>query len=102
MKAIVPKEGLETEFLASMMRGAEKILLGLVEVAGHGTRKLETDRWGSLPIPVPPENIQREVVRDLNLMQAKAQDLARMQTDMNTELVSFTPALLAKAFRGEV
>lgn len=102
MKAIVPKEGIEAEFLASMMRGAEKTLLGQVEVAGHGTRKLETERWGNLPIPVPPKPMQREIVRDLNLMQTKAQDLAQMQAEINAELASFTPALLAKAFRGEL
>jgi len=103
MKAIIPRPDIDAEYLGSMMRGAEQILLGRVEVAGHGTRKLESEQWGSLPIPIPQTIVhQRQIIRELNKLQERARELQSFQAAIEDELFSFPPALLAKAFRGEL
>lgn len=45
---------------------------------------------------------QRNIVEYLNGLQSKAEELKQLQADTETELAAFTPALLAKAFRGEL
>lgn len=51
-------------------------------------------------IPKPPE--QTRIVDLLNALLDKHSELRRMQTEVEAELAAFTPALLAKAFRGEL
>lgn len=102
MKSFIPRNGHDVAFLAHMLAGAEDELLGRVEVAGHGTCKLESEAWGSLPIPRPPRPIQEEVVRKLDAVAVKANDLQRLQHEVDAQLAEFGPALLAKAFRGEL
>jgi type I restriction enzyme S subunit len=102
MKAFRPGKGMEAEFLAHMLCGAGEELKGRVEVAGHGTCKLETDAWGSLPIPIPDAVTQRRIVARLDALAAKQAELRRLQAETDVGLAAFTPALLAKAFRGEL
>lgn len=102
MKAFRPRKGIEAEFLAHMVCGAGEELKGRVEVAGHGTCKLETDAWGALPIPIPGIATQRRIVARLDALSAKQSDLHRLQAETDADLADFTPALLAKAFRGEL
>lgn len=45
---------------------------------------------------------QRRIVLYLNSLQVKAKELKQLQTETEAELAAFTPALLAKAFRGEL
>ena len=102
MKAFTPRKGIEAEFLANMLCGAGDELKGRVEVAGHGTCKLESEAWGSLQIPIPSPEKQRAIVARLDALRGKLDELQRLQREVGAELASFTPALLAKAFRGEL
>lgn len=102
MKAFMPRKGIEAEFLANMLCGAGDELKGRVEIAGHGTCKLESEAWGSLLIPIPSPEKQRTIVARLDAVRGKLDELQRLQREVAAELASFTPALLAKAFRGEL
>ena len=102
MKAFRPRKGVEAAFLAHMLCGAGEELKGRVEVAGHGTCKLESEAWGSLPIPIPDAATQRRIVARLDALASKQSELRRLQTETDADLSAFTPALLAKAFRGEL
>ncbi len=53
-------------------------------------------------MPVPSKKVQAEIVRKLFGLQAEARKLAQMQRTVAAELNSIPPALLAKAFRGEL
>jgi restriction endonuclease S subunit len=85
-----------------MLCGAGEKLKGRVEVAGHGTCKLESDAWGSVPIPIPDAATQLRIVARLDALAAKQSELRRLQAETDADLAAFTPALLAKAFRGEL
>jgi type I restriction enzyme S subunit len=50
---------------------------------------------------VPKKSEQKRIVRLLTSLQAKLTELQRLQAETETKLAAFTPALLAKAFRGE-
>jgi type I restriction enzyme S subunit len=51
----------------------------------------------------PPDRAeQRRIVTRLDALAAKQTELRRLQAQTESELAAFTPALLAKAFRGEL
>jgi hypothetical protein len=51
-------------------------------------------------VPDPPE--QTRIACLLTALLAKHSELRRLQTETEAELAAFTPALLAKVFRGEL
>lgn len=58
------------------------------------------DQLSSMKIPLPPIDEQHRIVGYLNGLQNKAEELKHLQAETEAELAAFTPALLAKAFRG--
>jgi len=56
----------------------------------------------AVPIPLPPLAEQRRIVARLAALAAKQSGLHRLQAETDADLAAFTPALLAKAFRGEL
>lgn len=61
-KALVAVDGVEPLFLAFTVLDRQAAMLGMVELAGHGTGKLSTDRVKALPVAVPPAPVQRKFV----------------------------------------
>ena len=66
MKALIPNEGIDAEYLARVLAAAQDALASLVDVAGHGTRRLPTERWQNLEIAVSPAIEQTCIVDFLN------------------------------------
>lgn len=56
----------------------------------------------ALPVAVPPADEQREIVRRTSELLRFADRLERRCTNAAAKVVSLTPAVLAKAFRGEL
>jgi type I restriction enzyme S subunit len=56
----------------------------------------------AISIPLPSRREQRAIVGRLDALRAKLDELQRLQREVESDLASFTPALLAKAFRGEL
>lgn len=103
MKAIVPDDGILGDYLAHMMWAANEELKSLVDTAGNSAGKLATEKWSAVEIPIPKtKDEQRRIVSHLDALAAKQTELRRLQTEAEAELAAFTPALLAKAFRGEL
>ena len=60
-------------------------------------------KLAALRIPFPKSKAeQSRIVGHLDALAAKQAELRRLQTETEAELAAFTPALLAKAFRGEL
>lgn len=60
-------------------------------------------KLAALEIPFPKSlTMQRAIVARLDALRGKLDELQRLQREVAAELASFTPALLAKAFRGEL
>lgn len=76
----------------------------IVEALCFGVTRLRIDlsMFKTFPIPLPPRKEQQEIVRRVETLFAFADRLeARLQT-AQTATERLTPALLAKAFRGEL
>lgn len=60
-------------------------------------------KLANLEIPFPKDKKeQRRIVNYLDGLRAKVDELLHFQTEAQADLSAFTPALLAKAFRGEL
>ena len=56
----------------------------------------------ALPIPVPPLLDQRRIVAELDAVQAEVDALKRLQAETAAELDALLPAILDRAFKGEL
>lgn len=77
--------------------GMEHIRAASPGSAGRN-RTLGITKLHAIPVPVPPVEAQRRFSK----LHALRDKLRRLQTETEAELAAFTPALLAKAFRGEL
>jgi type I restriction enzyme S subunit len=62
-------------------------------------RESELVRW---QVPVPPIREQRRIMAELDTLQAEVDSLKRLQAETATELDALLPAILDKAFKGEL
>lgn len=63
MKALLPREGVDAQYLGLVLAGARDALLSRVDIAGHGTRRLPTEAWSTLPVPFPSVQEQERIVQ---------------------------------------
>ena len=71
MKALIPHPGTNAEFLARVLMAAQDALAALVDMAGHGTRRLPTERWRSLEVPLAPIDEQVAIAAFLRRAEAR-------------------------------
>ncbi|GFO96010.1 type I restriction enzyme, R subunit [groundwater metagenome] len=64
--------------------------------------ELGTAKLGEIIIPLPPLPEQRRIVAYLNDLQAKVDAARRLQAETGAELGALLPAVLDKAFKGEM
>lgn len=76
------------------LRGQGKDAIGQTNINSGQIRKM--------PIRLPDLPHQRATVTGLNALRGKLDELLPLQREVETELAAFVPALLAKAFRGEL
>ena len=70
-KAIIPNNRLDSLFLAYAIRSKEEEILGLVDEAGHGTGRLQTDLLEKLAIPLPLLSVQERIAAVLGALDDK-------------------------------
>ena len=66
MKALTPHSALSAAYLATFLDGAHDGLFPLIDEAGHGTRRLPTERWRDLPLTIPPQTEQTAICRHVH------------------------------------
>jgi type I restriction enzyme S subunit len=69
---------------------------------GTSIQGITRDVLNSIEIPVPPLDEQRRIVARIEALTGRAEEARELQMRAEEELKSFHPALLAKAFRGEL
>ena len=98
MKALLPKQPIEPEFLRWSLQAQHQHLLSQVSTAGHGTKKLDSDRLREMTIPVPPLALQNEFatrVSEIRAVQAE-------QSASRHRLENLFQSMLHRAFQGEL
>jgi type I restriction enzyme S subunit len=78
VKALRPKPGVRNEFLPYLLLGNKKQLLNLVDLAGHGTGRLNTVELNSLNVVLPSEPEQLAIARILGTLDDKIELNRRM------------------------
>ena len=102
MKALRPVKELDAAFLALFLGSVQEALTPLIDEAAHGTRRLPTERWRELPIPMPSLAEQIAIGRYLNHETANidvAIDRARRETELLRE---FRTRLIADVVTGKL
>jgi len=69
---------------------------------GHSQGNLNLNLLRSFPVPVPPIACQNQIVAELDALQAKVEAVKSLQTETAAELDAMLPAILDKAFKGEL
>lgn len=69
---------------------------------GQGQPNLNTEMTKQMDVPVPPLPDQRRIVAELDALQAQVDALKRLQTETAAELDALLPAILDRAFKGEL
>jgi type I restriction enzyme S subunit len=78
IKALRPKPGVRNDFLPYLLLGNKKQLLNLVDLAGHGTGRLNTVELNSLNVVLPSEPEQLAIARILGTLDDKIELNRRM------------------------
>ena len=71
VKAMRPKGGIDESFLPYLLLGNKHRLLALVDLAGHGTGRLNTDELKSFDVSLPPHPEQRAIAHVLGTLDDK-------------------------------
>ena len=53
--------------MARVLASAQDAFVPLIDEAGHGTRRLPTERWRDLAIAIPPRDEQEEIIDSLKI-----------------------------------
>ncbi len=78
VKAIQPKRNVSSDFLAYLLLGNKERLLAAVDLAGHGTGRLNTEEIKGLEFLLPPEAEQRAIAGILSTLDDKIELNRRM------------------------
>jgi type I restriction enzyme S subunit len=100
MKAMITNDGHSPEYISYMIRGAEPILLRAVEIAGHGTRRLRTETWTNLQIPILAKSAESLLVERLTMIERISRKISNALNWDRYQLL--TQSILKKAFAGEL
>lgn len=78
IKAVRPKAGICQEFVPYLLLGNKENLLNLVDLAGHGTGRLNSNDLKTLSILLPPLPEQKAIARILSALDDKIELNRRM------------------------
>lgn len=102
MKALVCGPEISTNYLTAYLACAHNGLFPLIDEAGHGTRRLPTERWRELATAVPPLPEQNAITRYVDRVTADtaaAKDRADRQVSLLRE---YRVRLIADVVAGKV
>lgn len=94
VKALRPRPGVRDDFLPYLLLGNKERLLSLVDLAGHGTGRLNTDELKSLEVLLPAESEQQAIAHILGTFDDKIE----LNRRMNDTLKAMAQALFKSWF----
>ncbi len=94
VKALRPRPGVRNEFLPYLLLGHKERLLSSVDLAGHGTGRLNSDEIKGLAVRLPPEPEQSAIAKIL----AALDDRIELNRRMSETLEAMARALFQSWF----
>jgi type I restriction enzyme S subunit len=98
LKALVPKEPVDAQFLATCVRVQRPDILASVSTAAHGTKRLDARALEEIRIVRPGPNLEREFVRRARMVESER----RVAETSAISLKEVSTTLQAHAFAGEL
>lgn len=103
MKALTNLDGINVQYLQSILNSAADYIVNmLVETAGHGTKKLNTDLFASLKIVRPPMEEQMNINDYLEAETKKIDNLTDKIDRALDRLQEYRVATIAAAVTGQI
>ncbi len=102
MKGLIPKKGIDPEFLRYVLSGQEAHILDLTEESGHGTKTMPTDKLGAFPLVLPPLTEQIEIRKYCHEISASVEKIIGRIRRQLTQLQEFKATLVAASVSGKV
>ncbi len=97
-KALLANDGVEPLYLAFSVFERSDDIQGMVELAGHGTGKLSTDRLKAVTYPLPPERVQDAFVETITPIR----EALAIHADRNRQLAATRDLLLPRLVTGRL
>ena len=97
MKAITPSEGIDARYLAALLDSARDAFFPLIDEAGHGTKRLPTERLRNIFVTVPPLHEQTAIVRYLDHVDRRVRRLVRAKRKLIALLAEQKQAIIHRA-----
>jgi type I restriction enzyme S subunit len=94
VKAVLARAGTDPEFVPYLLLGNKARLLSIVDSAGHGTGRLNSDTLLNLPVQLPPTTVQRSIAHILGTLDDKIE----LNRRMNETLEAMARALFKSWF----
>ncbi len=97
LKAVNPKPGMTSSFLAWTLRGTAQESLDRCSEAGHGTKALRMEDWLTMPFPAPPLDEQVSIAAFLDRETCKIDRLIEKQHRLIALLTEKRQAVISHA-----
>lgn len=99
---LTPKEGLMPEYLVTFMHTPQFRQLATQYMRGTNHPRISWKSLQKFKIPLPPLEEQKRIVAYLDSIRECAQRLVKLYEEREKELERLFPAILDRAFRGDV
>lgn len=99
LKAIIPGDGVNPEYLACWLVASRERLLSCVDQAGHGTGRLPTDLLRALPVYLPSSAIQEILAKSFGAWHRALETTAQLLRVKRQSRKGFTQQLLIGRLR---
>ena len=93
IKSLVPRQGVDGEFLAFALISRKNTILQHVDSAGHGTGRLDTELLKSIQLPLPPLLEQRRIATILRTWDEAIGKLEALKVATQRRYVTLTNTL---------
>lgn len=95
VKALLPVDDVDADYLACQLIANKHEILGLVDTAGHGTGRLDTDLLKDFEVAIAPKAEQERVAKLLAVWDASIATTERLLANSQTQKCALMRTLLA-------
>ena len=102
MKALRPKPGCSSQYLAYLLEGISSLILSLVEESAHGTKCLRSEVWKSINVFLPSPAEQAEICAELERQSGRIALLTGKINRSIDRLREYRTAVISAAVTGKI
>jgi type I restriction enzyme S subunit len=99
---IAPSNRASSAYLCWALQSRNVVDAIAAATKGSTFKEITLGRLRTIPLPLPPIAEQRRIVAELDALQAEVDALKRLQSETAAELDALLPAILDRAFKGEL